>query len=149
MELPEGEFKVSHFEGIKGIKLVVEEALYAKSRKWEIIAPVKNFFSEFDKEYARYFIETRKARGIIARSLWEYSSERRILSPAEVSERNPRYLPEVMHGKFRSVIILFDDKTAFISSLKELSAVLVQSKEHYETMLAMFEGLWVNSKEYN
>jgi len=53
-----------------------------------------------------------------------------------------------MHGTFKSVIILFDDKTAIISSLKELSGVMLQSQEIHDTMLALFEGLWVNSEKY-
>ncbi len=140
--------KVSHYEGIEGIKLVIEEALYSKNRHWDIIAPVKNFFSEFSKDYAKYFLETRKQRNITSRSLWEYDVSRRVLTREEIKQRKPRYLPDVMHGKFRSVIIIFDDKVAFISSLKELSAILIQSEEIQTTMSALFEGLWINSKEY-
>jgi sugar-specific transcriptional regulator TrmB len=139
-------FKVSHFEGIEGVKLVVEEALYCRSREWSIIAPKKNFFSEFDKTYARYYIKTRKENHIKARSLWEYNPSSRLLAAEELRERNPRYLPEAMRGKFQSVIIIFDDKVAFISSIKNISAVLIQSREINETMSAMFSGLWINSK---
>jgi hypothetical protein len=138
-------FKVSHFEGIEGIKLVVEEALYCRSREWKIIAPAKNFFSEFDESYARYFLKTRKGNRIKAQSLWEYKPKRRMLTAEEIKERNPRYLPKIMHGKFQSVVIIFDDKVAFISSIKNLSAVLIQSREINETLAAIFSGLWVNS----
>ena len=149
VKLPESGIRVLHYEGIEGIKLVVEEALYCKSRHWDIIAPVKNFFSEFDKQYADYYLQTREERSITARSLWEQDFiPRRSLAPSEIKKRSPRYLPEVMHGKFQSVIIIFDDKVAFISSLKELSAILIQSKEIHDTSLAMFEGLWSVSQEY-
>jgi len=140
-------FKVSHFEGIEGIKLVVEEALYCRSREWSIIAPKKNFFSEFDSVYARYYLKTRKENDIKAYSLWEYAPNSKILADEEMRDRNPRYLPEIMHGKFKSVIIIFDDKVAFISSIKNISAILIQSREINETMQAMFKGLWVGSKE--
>ena len=36
--------EVTQYEGIGGVKIVVEEALYCKSRHWEIIAPSKNFW---------------------------------------------------------------------------------------------------------
>ncbi|KKR03603.1 MAG: hypothetical protein UT32_C0047G0003 [Parcubacteria group bacterium GW2011_GWC2_39_14] len=143
----ESQVRVSHFEGLEGIKMVVEEALYCKSRKWDIIAPGKNFFSEFDKQYAQYFLETRKKREIMARSLWEEVRARE-LNAIERASRNPKILPAIMRGKFQSVIILFDDKVAFISSLKELSAVLIQSQELHNTMAALFEGLWSISKDY-
>lgn len=148
-EQKETKINVSHFEGIEGVKLVVEEALYCQSRHWDIIAPAKNFFSEFNAEYARYFIETRKKRNITARSLWEKDFiERRALTPEEIKQRSPRCLPEIMHGKFKSVIILFDDKIALISSLKEVSAILIKSQEIYNTFLTLFDGLWSVSKDY-
>ena len=147
-KINESDVRISHYEGIEGIKLVVEEALYCKSRKWDILAPTKNFFSEFDAEYARYYLTTRKNRGITSRSLWEVNPNRKTLGPDDIKERNPRYLPTEMHGKFNSVIIIFDDKVAYISSLKEMSAILIQSHDIHSTMSAIFEGLWVSSKEH-
>ncbi len=137
---------VSHYEGIEGIKLVVEDALYCKSRHWDILAPVKNFFSEFDKSYADYFVTTRQQRSLTARSLWEVAVSPQNLTPAVLKERNPRILPKVMHGKFKSVICLYDDKVLVISSLKELYAVLIQSQEFHETMSSIYEGLWQSSR---
>ncbi|MFC1598457.1 TrmB family transcriptional regulator [Patescibacteria group bacterium] len=147
-KIAENKIITSQYEGIEGIKLVVEEALYCKSRRWDIIAPPKNFFSDFSQKYAQYFIETRKNKGISTRTLWELDKNRRALSAEEVKFRNPRILPKVMHGKFKSVIIIFDDKVAIISSFKEKTAILMQSKEVNETFAAMFEGLYQSAKEY-
>jgi sugar-specific transcriptional regulator TrmB len=145
----EDSFKISHFEGEEGVKLVVDEALYCKSRKWDIIAPYRNFFSEFDEQYAKYFMKTRKYNEIKARSLWERGKGRRNLSIQDINTRNPRFLPDNMTGKFESVIIIFDDKIAIISYLKELSAILIQSQETHDTFSAMFEGLWSASEDYS
>ncbi|MEK7511578.1 MAG: helix-turn-helix domain-containing protein [Patescibacteria group bacterium] len=141
--------KVLHYVGIEGIKLVIEDALYCKSNHWDIIAPVKNFFSEFDKNYAAYFVETRKKRGLTARSLWETSDTHKYITKGALLQRNPRILPKVMHEKFKSVICLYDDKVLVISSLEELSAILIQSKEFNETMSAIYDGLWGSSKPIN
>jgi sugar-specific transcriptional regulator TrmB len=146
--------QVTQYEGIEGVKMVVDEALYCKEGKWDIIAPSKNFFSDFDKAYAEYFLKTRKRRKIISRSLWEKRKNKkttpggRKVTEDVVKERDPRYLPKVMHGRFKSVIILFDDKVAIISSIDKLSAILIQSQEMHETMTAMFEGLWSVSEPY-
>lgn len=147
--------EVMHYEGVDGVRAVVEEALYCRSGRWDIIAPRKNFFSEFDKAYAKYFLETRKQRKIIARSLWEKTDGGgsrtpggNALSTDDVRERQPRYLPEVMRGKFSSVVIIFDDKIAYISSLKKPTAVLIRSSDLHATMAAMFEGLWSCSEPY-
>lgn len=142
------EVRVTQFDGIEGIKMVVEEALYAKSRKWDILAPSKNFFSEFDKAYSDYFMGTRKTRGIKTRSLWEHDPNRRVLTQQDIKDRQPRFLPKDMQGKFGSVFILFDDKVAIISSLNELSAILIQSQEIHNTMAVMFEGLWLTAEPY-
>jgi sugar-specific transcriptional regulator TrmB len=138
-------FIVSHYEGIEGVKLVIDDALYCKNKKWDIIAPIKNFFSEFDRDYARYFIQMRRDHDITSRSLWEYKASQKNLTPPEIAERNPRILPAVMHGRFKTVICLYDDKVLYISSLQELAAVLIQSEELHDTMQAVFDGLWVKS----
>jgi HTH-type transcriptional regulator, sugar sensing transcriptional regulator len=140
------EISTVQYEGIDGIKMVVDIALFCRSLRWDIIAPNKNFFSEFDKAYASYYLSQRTLRGISSRSLWERGLPRRKLSTVELKERSPRYLPEVMHGRFQSVIILFDDKVAIISSLERLSAILIISKEIHGTFAAMFEGLWEHSE---
>jgi sugar-specific transcriptional regulator TrmB len=147
-KIAENKIITSQYEGIEGIKLVVEEALYCKSRHWDIIAPTKNFFSDFSPTYAKYFIETRKDRGLTARTLWELDKNRRALTAEEVKFRNPKILPKIMHGKFQSVIIIFDDKVAIISSYKEKTAILIQAKEVHDTFSAMFEGLYHSSKNH-
>lgn len=139
---------VAHYEGLEGVRAVVEEALYCRSRHWDIVAPKENFFSQFDKAYAKYFLETRGRRGILARSLWEKGLPRHILSERELHMRNPRWLPDAMKGAFASLIILFDDKVAIISSFDALSAILIRSEEINATFKAMFEALWNGAEPY-
>jgi sugar-specific transcriptional regulator TrmB len=138
----------AQYDGIEGIKFVIDTALYAKKRQWDIIAPPSNFLSETSPEYARYYLETRKKRGITSRSLWEKKEGGRKLTPEELKERHPRFLPKVMRGQFQSLIIIFDDKVAIISSLKNASAILITSQEINKTFKTMFEGLWHSSEPY-
>lgn len=144
----EARTEVVQYEGVEGVKLAVEEALYCRTRKWDIIAPRRNFFSDFDAAYARYFLQARRGRGIIVRSLWEFDPSRRVLTAEEMRQRDPRILPEIMHGAFSSVIILFDDAVAIIMSAENLSAIVVHSPEIRQTIGAMFEGLWSVSEPY-
>jgi sugar-specific transcriptional regulator TrmB len=139
---------VAHYEGVEGVRAVVEEALYCRSRRWEIIAPKENFFAQFDKDYARYFLETRQRRGISARSLWEKGLPRHALSEQEQRMRDPRWLPDAVKGAFKSLLILFDDKVAIISSYDALSAILIRSEEVHATFKAMFEALWLKAEPY-
>lgn len=139
---------VKQYDGVNGIKTVIDEALYCTTRKWDIIAPSNNFLTELDTTYADYFIRVRKTRGIVARSLWEYDKGRRVLNQAEIMLRNPRILPEVMHGKFPAMIVLFDNKVAIITSYREKSALLIESRDLSRTFRVLFDGLWAVSEPY-
>ncbi|MEK7620845.1 MAG: hypothetical protein AAB395_00635, partial [Patescibacteria group bacterium] len=60
---------------------------------------------------------------------------------------NPRYLPSKFQGKFNTVIIIFDDKVAYVSSLKNSESLLIQSSDLTSTMQVMFDALWRVSKD--
>lgn len=141
--------QVVQYSGIEGMKMVMDIAFYCTSKKWSVIAPYKNFLREYDKDYAQRYLRARKYHGITSRTLWEDGSkESRSLSPAEVKERNPRLMPWAMHGKFKSMMILFDDKVAVFSSLSTPSAILITSAELHHMFQAMFDGLWDASERY-
>lgn len=137
------------YSGIEGMKIVLDAAFYCKSKQWDIIAPVNNFLREYDKEYANRYLNVRKFHGITARTLWEFTAGTRELSKEEVSARNPRYMPAVMQGKFKSMMILFDDKVAIFSSFDQLSAILITSSDTHALFQAMFEGIWEVSERYS
>ncbi|HWP61080.1 MAG TPA: hypothetical protein VN495_00565, partial [Candidatus Paceibacterota bacterium] len=139
---------VVHYSGIDGMKTVMDMAFYCKSKKWNIIAPYVNFLREYDKDYAQRYLRARKYYGITSRALWEKRAQTRKLSAQEIKERNPRVMPSVMHGRFKSMMIIFDDKIAIFSSYEKLSAILITSKELHGMFLAIFEGLWEVSERY-
>lgn len=139
---------IVEYKGIEGVKTVLDIAFYSKSHHWDIIAPVNNFLRSHDKEYAKYYLNARSYHRITSRSLWEKKPGARKLSPQEIKERNPRFMPESMQGKFTSMIILFDDKAAIISPLEDKSALLITSKEIQGMLSAMFEAIWNISEKY-
>ncbi|HTB48799.1 MAG TPA: helix-turn-helix domain-containing protein [Verrucomicrobiae bacterium] len=140
---------VRHFEGIQGIKTVVDMALFCQEPLWRVIAPMDNFFREFDERYAQYYLVTRKRHGIKSKTLWERPDPGgRQLTRQEISERQPRYLPEVMQRRFTATTILFDNKIAIVTSLNEQSAILIESAELSSLFVALFEGLWAGSTPY-
>ena len=140
---------VVQYDGIEGMKLVMDIAFYCKSKHWDILSPRKNFLRAYDKDYAARYLNARKLHGISARTLWEFTMpEGRALSKEEIRSRSPRFMPPSMQGKFNSMMILFDDKVAIFSSLEETSAILITSKELYDMFLAMFNGIWEFSESY-
>lgn len=139
---------VVHYTGIEGMKMVLDLAFYCKSKHWEVIAPIHNFLREYDKEYATRYLNARSYYGITARTLWEPLPESRKLTDKEIDARNPRFMPVQMRDKFKSMMILFDDKVAIFSSYEKMSAVLITSKEIHEMFLALFDGVWEVSEPY-
>lgn len=138
---------VAYFDGVSGMKTAINQALYCQSRSWKILAPHRNFFSELDLTYAKYFMQMREERGITAKSIWERSFvAHRKFSKLAVSIRNPRLLPRSLEGRFKTTMILFDKKIAFISSLQEHTAIIIQSEEIYDLLDVLFDGLWMQSE---
>ena len=144
----EEKFSVSHYQGLKGIKMVIDIALYCKSHHWDIIAPENNFFSHLNYDYIQYYLDTRRRWDVTSRSLWEKNPQRRILTAQEIRLRQPRFMPKTMHGKLKSVLIIFDDKVAIISSYENLSAILITSQEIKDMFSIIFETIWSVAEPY-
>ena len=137
------QISIEKFDGINGIKSAVDKALYARERKWRIIAPRSNIFSQLPDEYAKYFMNTRAERGIQAKTLWEANDRHRAnLSLEQLLMRRPRYLNDSITGQFSATIIQFDNKVLFIHSIKHKSAAMITSDEIAQTFSLMFDGLW-------
>lgn len=143
-------YHVEHYDSIEGIKKVVDIALDCNNPEWRIIAPKANFFSEYDQDYARYYLTKRQEHKIKARTLWEAPLGRKSssrLTLRDIIARNPRYLSAKFSDQFSATIIIFDDKVAYISSLKNSETFLIQSSDFSSTMRVMFDSLWDSSKD--
>jgi len=139
---------IVHYHGKQEMKMVMDIAFYCKSKRWNVIAPFHNFVRDSGPEFAQKYMRARKTHRITSRVLWERVPGARKQTPQEIKERNPRYMPASMHGKFQSMIMLFDDKIAIFSSVETLSAILITSKELHAMFLAMYEAIWDVSKKY-
>lgn len=134
---------VSNYHGIEGVRAAIDKALYCKDRSWRIISPRDNYFRSSSADYIAYFKSKRQERGIVAKSLWEpMIAEADHPTVADVKTRHPRILPKTMEGKFKSSIIIFDDKTLIVSSYKQQFATLISSKETAQTFALMFDAIW-------
>lgn len=142
----EGIPAVSFYQGEQAMKQIVMETLYAKSRHMDCIAPHDNFFWQIGQTFSQRYIDERATRGITTRNLWEEPLKPEILTRSYQGRSQVRILPASMHNRFRTTIFLYDDKVMYISSVASGYVLLVQSKEHHETMKAMFDGLWESSQ---
>lgn len=139
---------VSFFEGVDAVKHIVMDIMYSKSRKVDLIVPEKTFFWGFGEEFIRKYIEERKMRKITSRNLWEVEIKKEDFKAYYSNFSSVRLLPEIMRNRFKTTIFIFDDKTLYVSSLENCYAILVTSKEHNETLAALFEGLYAIAKPH-
>ncbi len=138
--------EIEYFSGFEGVAMALEIAFRTPSRHWDILAPKNNFFSQIDEEYAQYYLTERKKRKMTNRTLWENTWNIKGFTPQVLQERNPRYIPEKYNGTFHSVMILFDTRALFISSKKEMQALLINSADIYSTLQMQFQSLWDQSE---
>lgn len=139
---------VAFYEGTEAVKNVVMEVLSSKKKKIESIAPDNNFFWGVGSEFVKRFVSERSRRGIVTRNLWESKVKPEVIQMYYSGPSEVRILPPSMKDKFSTVIFLYDDKTLYVSSLKNSYCVLITSQEHHDTMQAIFEGLWGASKKH-
>lgn len=144
MEKPQ----VSFYEGLDAVKHVVMDAMYTKNKHIDIIAPQYNFFWGVGEEFLIKYISERRQRNITTRNMWEAEVVRDDFEDYYGTMSEIKILPEVMKGKFKTTIFLFDDKTLYVSSYENPYAILVTSLEHNETMSALFDGLWITAKNH-
>ncbi len=133
---------VLFYEGTDAVKNAIMEILYCKSRSIYALVPKENFFWQTGKDFVELFVEERVKRKIKVKNLWENSISKELMKKYYEGLSEVRILPEVMHGKFQTTIFLYDDKTLYISNKKNSYAVVIASKEHTDTLRAMFDGLW-------
>lgn len=140
---------VVQYDGIEGMKMVMDVAFRCTSKHWDIIAPYNNFLREYDATFAQQYLHARTFHNITSRTLWEDGMRNsRKLTEEEKKNRQPRLMPWVMHGRFKSMIILFDSSIAVFSSLDKQSAMLITSPDMHALFQAMFDCIWEFSEAY-
>jgi sugar-specific transcriptional regulator TrmB len=151
--LPKGiaseQLNATYYEGLQGVKTVIDMTLYCKSGDWKVIAPFKNFLRDYDPAFSRYYIYTKRHNHIATQTLWEaIIPTSRVLSANEIKEKNPRIMPLTMRGTFESILIIFDNKVALIGPYSQMSAVVIESSEVATMFRALFATIWDVSTPY-
>ncbi len=133
---------VAFFEGVEAVKNVIRDMLYCKGKKINSVVPDNNFFWQVGREFVQSYVEERIKRGITTRNLWNASIDKKTFEEYYEGHSDVRIVPDIMQGAFKTTVFLYDDKTLFVSSIKNSYCVLITSKEYHDTMQAWFEGLW-------
>lgn len=133
------------YEGLSGKKKVFEDILKFKDKTVYTFSPINEVISSFGKTYSRHFLEKRVQNNIkryalrpananIKNKEWEfYGSDKKLM-------REVRFLPQTI--AINTLIQIYENKVAVISSEKENYAFIIESKELSELMKQIFLLLW-------
>jgi sugar-specific transcriptional regulator TrmB len=136
--------QVQHYQGVTGVKAVFEEALYCKSRRWYTITPGTIFMRSYGQDFRRYVNEKRRQRKITTYGLWESARAKR--HHDDPVEREVRVMPHAMEKRFKSKIMIFDNKIGLINSTADAGAILITSEEIHAVFKAIFDTIWTMSR---
>ncbi|MBI4092765.1 MAG: transcriptional regulator TrmB [Candidatus Kerfeldbacteria bacterium] len=133
--------KIRYYEGVEGIKTVLDDTLNARDKKLRGILSVVDLFKipgkTFMDDYVARRIEQKVALRVI-RSRQKEVPEYWPTSPQALREL--RYTPAQM--VFSMTTYVYNNKVGLISSLKENFGMIIESEEFHENMGHSFEALW-------
>ena len=144
---PESLHGGSFCEGETAMKKAIMATLYCRSGHIDALTPSDNFFWQVGQSFSAKYIAERVKRSITTRNLWERPLKPEIMTRTYKGLSKIRLMPRVMRGRFRTTVFLYDDSVMYVSSKKSGYVLIVKSKEHFETVMAMYDGIWEHSKE--
>jgi len=137
--------KIKFFEEIEGIRDLFEEMLGCRSKKHYYIGSIKEMALSVGEEYFESVVERRIKNGICSKSI--RTRIEKVSDPfSDYNElREIRYVTENI--KYLQTIVLYDNKVAVVSSIRENFGFQVESEEFSNTMRILFDALWEKSKK--
>lgn len=144
----EGKPTVAFYEGLETVKNIIFSTAYCKEKSIRTIIPADSLFWNIDETFIREYVGRRIQNGVKTQSMWEKQIDPETFKKQYKNISNIRMLPEHMSNMFSTSIFIYDNKVMYISSLENSYCIVVTSLEHMKMMTALFEGLWINSKEY-
>lgn len=134
--------RVRFYEGVEGAKNVSEQMLKTTGKKMRVLAPIKNIMDMLESSYVQRWLQAVDKNGITSKSVWslENRDER-----YQREGRDLRLKPEGM--EYETMMITYDDKTVFITSGPRPVSIVIENQEVTDTLNAMHEQVWKNSRE--
>jgi len=139
--------KIKFYEGIEGLKTIWEESLKCQNKEILGIMPSLDVFLTMGEDFIKYFVDMRVKKGIKTRTIRLESKEVKIdyFQKHKEQLRDVRYAPTDLI--FNIAVLIYDDKTAFISSKRENFGFVIQSQEFTDYQKSIFEKIWQISKK--
>lgn len=137
---------IRYYEGIAGIKKILEDTLTARNKQLRGILSVIDLFKVPGRQFMERYVADRIKADINLRVLRSRPREalREYWPTSRRELRELRYTPTPM--VFAMTIYIYDDKVSLISSSKENFGMIIESDEFAKSMGHLFEALWQISK---
>lgn len=134
--------QIEFFEGVEGIKQILERSLQCEGKNVDAAVSVKKWVDFIGKEFTNYYVKKRVEHDITSRTLRLKGGEidEPFYRKHKEQKRQVRYAPAGM--KLDATILLWDDKVALISTKKENVGILMHSKDYSSTLKSWFEFVW-------
>jgi sugar-specific transcriptional regulator TrmB len=136
--------KVRYYQGLEGIKSVLEETLACRSPELLGLISMRDLYEVPGREWMDDLVHRRIEAGVKLRVVRAYSSDLHEMWPESSSDhRLLRYAPPGFAFSMTSYI--YDEKVAIISSRRENFAMTIESGEFAQMQTGLFETLWTVS----
>ncbi len=143
-----GDFKpkIRYYEGLEGYKTVYEDSLTAHSKKISAILSMQDMLDKLGENYMNNYISKRIAAHIALRVIRIESHEiKSIWQTLKEELRQVRLAPK--NFIFPLTMLIYDNKTAIMSTRRENFGLIIESREFMQTQKALFDVLWQVSSE--
>ncbi|MFH1207212.1 MAG: helix-turn-helix domain-containing protein [Patescibacteria group bacterium] len=142
--------RMEYYEGVAGVKTVLEKTLQSKEKTLRSILPLKDILDLVGEEFFENLTQNRIKNGYYLRTLRPeikevaQTVEKYKWGTSVKDKREVRLAPTDF--KFSMTMYLYDDIVSIISSRKENFGMIIKSEELAYNQKALFDVLWKISK---
>ena len=136
-----GKPTIKFYEGIEGVKRVLQDTLTSKNKELLGILSMKDLYDVPGRKFMQEYVKQRIASGYGLKVIRSNPKEIEEMWPTSKEEaRELRYAPAEM--VFGTTIYIYDNKVGMISTVKENFGMIIESDEYATTMSNLFRALW-------
>lgn len=141
-----GKPNVRFFEGLDGVKKVLEDSLYSTEEilSYADITSIQKYIPKINE----WYVEERKKRNITKRGVLLDTAEARKILESYNTQITDSKLIKLDTKPFESIMQIYDGKVTYITlSEKQMLGVIIEDTSIYAMHKSLFEFTWTSAKE--
>ncbi len=134
---------IRYYEGKDGVKLVINELLKTKEKEYFYFGSMSLFVECLGEKFTEKFIQKRIKLKIWANAIRfkKYEIDNSLTKASHKNYRRLRYISRDI-GKNVATVLLFDNKVIIHSAASENYGMIIESKELYVLLKAIWDFVW-------